>query len=344
MLSQQVCTFALSFLFFLNLIFLLATSYFHLPIDEQEDAEIEGYHRKSITYIPQSSQPESTYNDARNMNLPIVNPLIQQILSSPNLYNILGIPNTPVLDRSTLRRAYLSRSRACHPDKFPSNSELYTATTEAFQRVSLAYTVLSRPSSRRSYDLRTAAEEGYNPFETPTAAAVLVGTSAEAALERVRAEETLRGAVAAALNEFLDGDLEMIGCVLRTVVGFQPRGANGAISEEAIEKVLKVIEAVRMRMGRCRACVYALHYELTRLGEMREKWATLGYLDLRGRTRIGVGVARIAIGLPIAVEKALKNDTGMGEREDKEGRLTAQIRMVIGALDLVLERLEGVLK
>ena len=132
-----------------------------------------------------------------------------------------------------LRRAYLSRSRACHPEyvstarsfhiglepfpphfllhysKFPNNPE----ATYAFQKVSVAYNVLSNPASKRAYDLHPAANE----FSGNTSGSAM------------GAEETLRTVVIGIFNDFLDGDLEMVRTLLRKspppprVVGLQSK-------------------------------------------------------------------------------------------------------------------------
>jgi len=117
-----------------------------------------------------------------------------------------------------LRRAYLSRSRACHPEyvfdsfifysfcvdvptfilsysKFPNNPE----ATYAFQKVSVAYNILSDPASKRVYDSHPASQEFSNNMPGAT----------------MRAEETLRTVIVGILNDFLDGDLEMVRTLLR---------------------------------------------------------------------------------------------------------------------------------
>jgi hypothetical protein len=82
--------------------------------------------------------------------------------------------------------------------KFPNNPE----ATHAFQKVSVAYDVLSKPSSRRIYDSRKSSSP-YNYFSTQPAG---------------HAEDTFRGVIIGVFNDFLDGDLEMIRTLLRGFV------------------------------------------------------------------------------------------------------------------------------
>lgn len=78
--------------------------------------------------------------------------------------------------------------------KFPNNPN----ATFAFQKVAVAYDVLSKPSSRRLYDSRTPAAT-YDYF---------------AARPNTNAEETFRGVVLGVINDFLDGDIEIIRTLL----------------------------------------------------------------------------------------------------------------------------------
>lgn len=70
------------------------------------------------------------------------------------------------------------------------------AATLAFQKVSLAYSVLADPARRRRYDAAPAdfAAQG---------------------MGGARAEETLRGVVLGVFNDFLDGDMEVVRTLLR---------------------------------------------------------------------------------------------------------------------------------
>ena len=77
--------------------------------------------------------------------------------------------------------------------KFPDNPE----ATRAFQKVSVAYDILSKPSPKRMYDSRSTKA----PFDF-------------FASRTFQAEETFRGVVLGVINDMLDGDLEMVRTLL----------------------------------------------------------------------------------------------------------------------------------
>lgn len=81
-----------------------------------------------------------------------------------------------------------------HHSKFPDNPD----ATRAFQKVAVAYDVLSKPHLKRLYDARP-----------PSAAFDVFATRPMG-----HAEETFQGVVLGVFNDFLDGDLEMIRTLL----------------------------------------------------------------------------------------------------------------------------------
>lgn len=68
-------------------------------------------------------------------------------MSSANYYDILGVPRD--VDEETLKKAYRKLALKMHPDRNPGNPD---ATAE-FQKLSVAYGVLSDPEKRSQYDL-----------------------------------------------------------------------------------------------------------------------------------------------------------------------------------------------
>jgi len=64
---------------------------------------------------------------------------ICEVLSTNDLYHILGVARSPAIDRLTLRRAYLSRSKACHPESvsfLPLSSSFFVSFSTCAQQVS----------------------------------------------------------------------------------------------------------------------------------------------------------------------------------------------------------------
>lgn len=125
--------------------------------------------------------------------------------------------------------------------KFPVNK---TNATLAFQKIAVAYDVLSTPSSKRLYDRRSPFTK-YDVFSTrPTG----------------HAEETFRSVVIGIFNDFLDGDLEVIKTLLSglfiMVSDFLLTIPAEAISEynpsltlgdDGINSVLTILQTIRER-------------------------------------------------------------------------------------------------
>ncbi|KAF5367441.1 hypothetical protein D9758_003804 [Tetrapyrgos nigripes] len=313
----------------LSFAFSTASTYFHLPVDEDEDKDIQSYQRKYLTWRTgtSTSSPSQTSPHIQQDSDPhfdtAKNEILEHVLASEDLYKVLGISETANLDRVSLRRAYLLRSRACHPDKFPHDKE---NATLAFQKVAVAYDVLSKPSSKRLYDHRSP----YSPY------------NAFAARPTGHAEETFRGAVIAVFNDFLEGDLEVIRNLLKTTSDLNP---SLRLGDEGVESVITALQSIRERALTCRTCIYALHAELSRLIEVQHALRQLSYLDVFGRSRLSIQFTRITLCLPIALERALEEQNRMyGYRQDTVTLLPRHLSLLIRSIDIALERVEGFLK
>ncbi|PPR04584.1 hypothetical protein CVT24_012012 [Panaeolus cyanescens] len=305
-----------------------ASTYFHLPIDEEEDKDIENYERKYLTWIAEPSgsstkSPSANSKNASHDSEDRSDAVVKSILSNNDLYEILGVSKTGTLDKMALRRAYLARSRACHPDKFPGNPD----ATHAFQKVAVAYDVLSKPSSRRLYDNRSPSAN-FDLFSTWRTGS---------------AEDTFRGVMVGIFNDFLDGDLEVIRTLLKAINDINP---SIKLGDEGIDSVLLTLQAIRERALACRTCIYALHAELTRLLELQHEFRQLSYFDIIGRSRLTIQLTRITLRLPMALEKALQeqNRYEFGDDKAKEPVFPRRVTLLIRGVDLALERMERILK
>ncbi|KIY68854.1 DnaJ-domain-containing protein [Cylindrobasidium torrendii FP15055 ss-10] len=308
-----------------------STYFFHLPVDEEEDKEIETYQRKYITWKTTDASGLSAgagahYDKPLRSTAPACDTrrysVLREVLENDDLYKVLGITKAVHLDKSTLRRAYLSRSKACHPDKFPADE---ADATLAFQKVAVAYDILSKPSSRRNYDARSPSSE-YDVFSAHPAG---------------HAEETFRSVIIGVFNDFLDGDLEVIRTLLKAINELNPALSLG---EDGINSVLTTLQRIRQRALTCRTCIYALHSELTRILEVQHALRQLSYFDLFGRSRLTIQLTRITLRLPIAVEKAIaeQNIEYGTQADDDAGKplLPSKVTLLIRGVDVALEKME----
>ena len=185
----------------------VASAYWPFPVVADEHALT--IRSESINWLPRPRSPDPFEPLPSGQSQG--DQVICNVLSSNDLYYILGIPRSSAVDGLTLRRAYLSRSKVCHPEcvssllvppssrracsKCPGNPD----ATHAFQRVSVAYGVLSQPSLKRMYDARPSGDQSDFLHSHPCG----------------YADETLKGVLLNIMNDYLDGNLEMIRTFLR---------------------------------------------------------------------------------------------------------------------------------
>ncbi|KAG1799516.1 DnaJ domain-containing protein [Suillus variegatus] len=320
-------------------VFSTASSFFHLRAtdDEHNATDNVPVHPKHITWSPQpypSAEEQKscdTFKSLPHDDIFYTSEMLQ-VLSSDDLYCILGVTRSQTIDRVTIRRAYLSRSRVCHPDKFPGNPD----ATSAFQKVSVAYDVLSNPSSKRIYDSRPAHSHlKYDFF----------------AQSSPHADETLKGVLMSVFSEFLEGDFEMIRTLLRAIGDLNP---SLELGDDGVNSVLSVLLSVRERVLTCRTCVVALHGELCRAVEIQSAFRQLPYFDIAGRSRLTIQLTRITISLPVTLENAMQaqyasptsvHPTHHDRDKDtnKFALLPRRVVLLIRAIDVVLDRMERIL-
>lgn len=114
-----------------------ASSYFYLPIEDDEDLDLDldktqkhiawessstlDYEVSDISPTSSSSSVSSTASippdpPRRPTRHARSRSVIKEVLTHDDLYKILGISRSSQIDRLSLRRAYLTRSKACHPE------------------------------------------------------------------------------------------------------------------------------------------------------------------------------------------------------------------------------------
>ena len=115
----------------------------------------------------------------------------------------------------------------------------------------------------------------------------------------------------------------------------------------------------------CRTCILALNAELSRVVELQSAFRQLSYFDFRRRSRLTLELARIAISLPVTLDKALQRQKverdydsdeykeGIGGSSDEEyskplaagetALLNRRVYRLLRGFAVVLERMEQML-
>jgi hypothetical protein len=207
--------------------------------------------------------------------------------------------------------------------KFPS----YTPCVVAFQKVSLAYQTLSKPSSRRLYDVsgRSDLAAAFNEQNGPpsTDASGLGG------------DETLNSVLYSVFCEFLDGDFEMIRVLVNAMNESNPglnlggdavdsiEGAFTKLRELMLGEYTKVFlrQSREASLSRSVLCSFLhlsfscaagkkyltiIRFELIRLYEIQHSLRQLSYFDVFGRLRLTLQLARVTLSIPMAIDQAMK--------------------------------------
>ncbi|PWN54191.1 DnaJ-domain-containing protein, partial [Violaceomyces palustris] len=223
--------------------------------------------------------------------------VVDSIIAEDDLYKVLAVPRNAKPEE--IRRGFLNRSRVCHPDKFPT----YPASTIAFQKVALAYETLSKPSSRRMYDVsgRTDFAAAVNNSSHPMSTDSDVGLG----------EETLNGVLYSILCEFLEGDFDMIRVFVQAMNdgGSGRSGSSGSglqVGAETVENLEGAFRKVREMMLAGKRYVKVIQNELIRLYEIQQNLRSLSYFDVFGRLRLTLQLARVTLSIPMAVDQAMK--------------------------------------
>ncbi|KAK9763102.1 hypothetical protein K7432_010533 [Basidiobolus ranarum] len=195
--------------------------------------------------------------------------LVEEILAESNLYRILGVSSSASTEE--IRRAYISRSRVCHPDKLPGNSQ----ATEAFQKISTAYETLSNTNSRRTYDH--------------------YGTK----INSLNSEETLSSALLQIFNEFMEGDFEHLLSIVE-FINFQNPDLN--IDKEKANQLFVQVREVFLVAGKY---LNEVKFEVMKLYEIQGELRSLSYFDVFGRLRLSIQLSRIFFSIPVKMNNAV---------------------------------------
>ncbi|KIS68618.1 uncharacterized protein UMAG_03194 [Mycosarcoma maydis] len=223
--------------------------------------------------------------------------VIEDIIEEDNLYKVLGINRNA--KNEEIRRAFLTRSRSCHPDKFPD----YPNSTIAFQKLAFAYETLSKPASRQAYDFSPHTHSMFN------------GKSPHDAFDdefgEAFADATLQDVLFTVYVEFFEGDFTSVKALLKVLAD----SGLGTYSDANISSIEAKFRALSRLMRATRRYSRVLLNEMSRLYEIQQDLRGLSYFDIPGRLRLTLQLARVTLSIPLAIDQAMQNPEDYDRKE-----------------------------
>ncbi|KAI9033733.1 hypothetical protein CLU79DRAFT_725090 [Phycomyces nitens] len=243
---------------------------------------------------------------------------VEQILSAPDCYRVLGVTREATSD--DIRRAYIKRSRICHPDKFVP---AYPRATESFQLLSRAYETLSNPSAKLMYDL--SKQKGPSTF---------VSTEDE------HANDTLQRVLHQLFIEMMDGEFQTLRAFIHALNETNP-GMH--ISEDAILQIELAFCKMRELLLSTHQYYKVVQFELMRLYELQHELRSLSYFSVWRRMQLSITICKVLLQLPIMInvesreKKQSQRQLGQADAEAIHGilglRLESALRLAVTLLE-----------
>ncbi|KAI8391009.1 uncharacterized protein BYT42DRAFT_610274 [Radiomyces spectabilis] len=236
--------------------------------------------------------------------------LVDDILLAKTYYEVLGVTKDAATDQ--IRRAYIRRSRVCHPDKFVPT---YPRATESFQLLSLAYETLSNPSSKIMYDLSSKQDK-----ESSNTSFMNMDENPNDTLQRVLHQ---------LFEEMMEGEFQTMRAFIHALNENNP---GVQISEDAVLQIELAFAKMRNLCQSTHQYYKVIQFELMRLYELQQELRSLSYFNLWRRMQLSMTICKILLQLPILI-----NAEQQRQKQDNEGifggRIESALRVAVGILE-----------
>ncbi|KAI9354937.1 hypothetical protein BD770DRAFT_391734 [Pilaira anomala] len=225
--------------------------------------------------------------------------LVNEILSATNYYEALGVSDDSTCNE--IRKAYIKKSRICHPDKFVPP---YSKATQSFQLLSTAYKTLVQPSSKYQYDMtyKSSLTSYYSPTEN--------------------AVDIFEQVIRQLYSEMIEGEFQ----TLRTVIhAMNETNKIFYISDDVL--VIAEVGFLRIRDMVLTSQKYyqSIQFELLRLYELQEEIRSLSYFDVWRRIKLSITVAKVLFQIPLKINRAIQREDQFAGKHENGGLLGPQI-------------------
>ncbi|KAI9276087.1 hypothetical protein BY458DRAFT_585728 [Sporodiniella umbellata] len=270
--------------------------------------------------------------------------LVEKILKATDYYQVLGIDKDSAQEE--IRRAYIKKSRICHPDKFVPS---YPPATQSFQSKSLSLSLsLSLYKVREDSPLCIVLSIAYETLIHPSAKLVYdlsnkQGTppSFHAAFESFDesgSNETLQRVLQQVFNEMLEGESQ----TLKTFIyALNETSSSFHITEDAIQQIELAFKKMRELFQSTRQYYQVIQFELLRLYELQYELRQLSYFSVWRRMQLTITICKILLQLPILInthakQKPLLEDAYHNTCQEQgllNQKIESALKMAVGLLE-----------
>ncbi|KAI8098682.1 uncharacterized protein BX664DRAFT_367584 [Halteromyces radiatus] len=232
--------------------------------------------------------------------------IVKEILSASNYYDVLNVDRTATTDE--IRKAYIQKSRACHPDKIPNDPR----ATECFQRLVLAHETLINPTARLKYDI-TEDNDNYD-----------ISTHVE---DEESTQEVFERVVHQLYSEMIDGEFQTMRVILSAINEIHPY-LN--LSNEIINHTEDAFKMIRGLLFSTQKYYKVVQFELIRLYDLQQEMRLLGLFDIKKRIQLSISMGVLLLEIPIIINNSSKEN-------HHSGVLGTMMESALGSMIYVLQ-------
>ncbi|CAO3652755.1 unnamed protein product [Cunninghamella echinulata] len=199
--------------------------------------------------------------------------IVDDILLASNYYQVLGVDKN--VSTEDIRKAYIQRSRLCHPDKIPDHPQ----ATECFQRLVVAHETLINPSTRMKYDL----DEDKSKYMTNY-------------IDKNTAQDIFEKVVLQLYSEVMGGEFQTMRVILSAMNEAHP---SLNITEDMINQTESAFQKLKSVINTTHHYYKTCQLEILKIYNLQQEMKHLGIFDVRERIRLMLAISKLIIELPI---------------------------------------------
>ncbi|CAO3650556.1 unnamed protein product [Cunninghamella blakesleeana] len=198
--------------------------------------------------------------------------MVDNVLSASNHYEVLGVDKN--VSTEDIRKAYLQRSRLCHPDKIPNHPQ----AAESFRRLVVAHETLVNSSTRIEYDLDEDKSKSLTNY-----------------IDKDTAQDIFEKVVHQLYTEIIDGDFQTMRVILSAMSEAHPQ----IITDDMIDQTESAFQKIRSIINTTHHCYKTCELEIMKIYNLQQEMRLLSIFDVRERIRLIMAISKLILELPI---------------------------------------------